>query len=406
MLRPSGHLVGSFPCIRSPYIYICHSGGPSSENMVTGAASTTLTFDAHAPAFLVLATILVLSANAGGVLAQTVPVNYSQVVEHRLAEKKKEVDTNVVAPCKGAVETQVKSEETREKTCGCIPTSELEKSLQRLHQAKDHDVARCDIKGADAELEYINEQEQAHIAHLRALGAQFQQEINGFETSANDAEKGHDEAVKKAEEIGLGYIAQQILALTPKENTDRIDSMTKRADQLVDPRRVRGGDLKAWVVALRQQLAGKSNAEAKAVILESLRRSEDVAQIHKQIIGDLARTLPQDGRAVPEEAMRSVLDESYGTIMTGVEIAKDHGVKLAVLLGKATTLLAYAPDAIDTADLLYRSNVLETNLVGLDQLRAAAEEQRNIAEKELKVLVHERRTLEDQRSKFQEKMKR
>src|SRR5262249_48943269 len=112
------------------------------------------------------------------------------------------------------------------------------------------------------------------------------------------------------------------------------------------------------------------------------------------------RAALSDGQNAHGSALGPVLDETYETMITALTIAKDHGVKAAVALGEATSIMGLAPDVVDTTELLYRASVIQDNLDGLDKLRAAAEEQRQNASVELRALITHRHRLEARREEL------
>jgi hypothetical protein len=68
------------------------------------------------------------------------------------------------------------------------------------------------------------------------------------------------------------------------------------------------------------------------------------------------------------------------------------------MFSKAAGILAFAPDAIDAAAILYNASAVGDNLSGLEQLRAAAEQQRLGLSAEMTTLVHERQAVSAERT--------
>lgn len=305
------------------------------------------------------------------------------------------------------VQAQADAEKSREESCDCFASASARRaSIAGLLKVTDHAIARCEIKAVDAKMAYVVEKEREQLNHLRRLKSQFQSQVQAYESWGHDAEKGQFDAVQKIKEVGLSYIAGTLTELSSKGVSERIDVMLSKTKGVRDPRRVRIGEVKEWVLSLRQELKGKSRDESKEIIIKSLDETgqfvRDLTVIEKKISGDVARiVVSDDDRDSTQADLRPALDEAYGIIITAIEIAKEHGVKSAVALGKTTTLLGFAPDMIDTAELLYRANVVVLNLDGLDELRAAAESQRRAANRELIAAVQQRHELEKERTHFE-----
>jgi hypothetical protein len=342
--------------------------------------------------------------------AQDDPDPQAEAVKRALLAKQAEIAGSVVTPCRDRVQAVIKPQIEHDRTCDCFPSeSERQVQLTKDHRAEEQALARCDLKGLDVQSAFIDEREGLVRAHLRDMIQKFQGQASAYESWGGDAERGGKEAQDK---IGQMLVSNAIEAMIgdmiktdEKEMTQRIDEVVKHAQGLRDVRRVRTGELKGLVVAMRKELAGKSKVEAKQIILNKLGEMKlavaDVTTVEKRLAKGFAdASVPRDDEPFAEQKTQSYLEGEYANLLSITDIAARHGVKDAKVFARAAGVLAFAPDAIDAAAILYNASAIEDNVSGLDKLREAAEQQRAALSAEMKVLVAQRRAIAAERSKI------
>lgn len=329
-------------------------------------------------------------------------------VKRALAAKEEQIATNVVTPCKDRAQAIVQPQIEHDKTCDCFASeTDRQEQLARDRRMLEQALARCDLKGLDAQTEYIDERETTVRASLRDMMDKFRDQANAYASWGGDAERGQKEAQDKIAQMILANAIEamigDIINTDEKELNRRIDELAKHAQGLRDVRRVRTGELKELVMTMRQELAGKSKAEAKQIILKNLDATKlatgDVVALEKRLakgIGDAS--VPRDDEPSAEQTTEAYLESQYATFLTSLDIAGRNGVKDARVFAKTAGLLAFAPDAIDTAAILYNASAIEDNISGLDKLRAAAERQREDLSAEMKELITQRQALAARRN--------
>jgi hypothetical protein len=347
--------------------------------------------------------------------AQGAPDPHVEAVKRALAAKQEEIAGSLVTPCKDRVEAVMKPQVEHDTTCDCFPSeSARQEQLANDNRVKEQSLARCGLKGLDAQTAYIDEREAAVRTHLRDMIQKFQAQASEYESWGGDAERGEKEARDKIGQMILANAIEamigDIIKTDEKEMTRRIDEVVEHARGLRDVRRVRTGQLKELVVALRQELAGKSKAEAKQIILGELRATKlaagDVSAVEKRLAKGFANaSVPRDDEPSAEQKTQFYLEGEYSNLLTAIDIVGRHGVKDAKVFARAAGVLAFAPDAIDTAAILYNASAIEDNLSGLDKLREAAEQQRTALSLEMKVLVARRQAIATERSNIAQNAK-
>jgi hypothetical protein len=321
--------------------------------------------------------------------------------KERLVERLAAVDKAAVESCRANVQRQYQTLKRKEETCNCYSPAQLVEMLQELARHRDNGLGACTAEGPKAQLSFIAQQEKDHVARLRTLIAQFQTQTRNLEALGNDAEQGIRDAWGKITEVTFAALLSAIIDGSQADVERRIDDMLARAGGMKNPRGVRKGDLKEWVDALRHDLKGKSKAEAKAMIIESLKtarpRTQDLAAIDKQLAALDAKLLGDAVRRESSTGSDIALDQAYASVLTGLQIAQNHGVRSVATLAKSGTLLAAVPQAIDVIEFGGRILVIGQNIEGVDRLYAAAEQQRTAASMEYRLLVDQRRQLERSR---------
>jgi hypothetical protein len=359
-----------------------------------------------------IASALIVSAplfgHAASTLAQAPAARASVIEKQWVARNKADVQRSIVDRCEREVEIKVQAAESTIAACPCS-ASDKQRKVLALQESKIRAFARCRKTGVDAQIAYIINEENARLAALEHLTAQFSAQARSYNEWAADSLAAYDKSIDKLGELTLTTIATALLDLTAEAFTHRIDAMLGRITNLREPRRVRTTELKEFVLSLHDELKGKSKVEAKATILERLKTGRksisDLAALGGRLSTDAARIAGSHptgpASAESESELKTVLDESYETILTAVRLAQTHGALAVTTLSKTASILALVPDMIDTAALLYRVGVSQNNIEGLDSLATATELQRQTKTTSLTVLVQERRMLEMQRHQLE-----
>jgi len=340
--------------------------------------------------------------------AQGQPNLQLEAMDRSFAAKRAQIVTSVVTPCKDRAEALAGPEEEHEKHCDCFESeAKRQESLSTLHRVTQQALVRCDLIGLDAQIAYIDQREAALRDGLRDMVGKFRAQASAYESWGVDAERGKKEAQDKIGQILIantaGAMVDDIVDANDELITSRLDDLTKHAESLRDVRRVRTGELKEIVAAMKQELTGKSKAEARQIIVSELNASklavDDSADVEKRLAKYIVdASIPRDDEPSAEEKTQSYLEGDYSTLLTAIHVAANHGVKDAKIFATAAGVLAFAPDAIDTAAILYNASAIGDNLSGLDSLRAASEQQRAALSAEFKMLVARRREIETKRS--------
>jgi hypothetical protein len=314
------------------------------------------------------------------------------------ANKQKEILSNVVAPCRDRAEALANREEERQKHCDCFGSqTEQNESLATLHRVTKQAFVRCDLKGLDAQIGYIDQREGAVRATLRDMISKFRANAGAYESWGEDAEKGRKEAQDKISQIVISTtftaMVGDLTETNEKAMRARVDEVARHAKRLRDVRRARTGELRDLVVAMRKELTGKSQAEAKRIVTDYLNAANvaiaDVGSIEKRLADGMTK-FPREDDPSAEEKTQSYLEGDYANLLTAIEIAANHGLKDARVFARAAGILAFAPDAIDAAAILFNAAAVGDNISGLDKLRGAAEQQRATLDAELRILVEQR----------------
>ena len=119
------------------------------------------------------------------------PDPQEEAAKRTLAAKQAEITRGVVTPCKGRAEGIMKPQIEHDSTCDCFPSnSERQEQLAKDYRVEAQALARCDLKGLDAQTAYIDEREAAVRAHLREMIQKFQGQASAYQAWGGDAERG------------------------------------------------------------------------------------------------------------------------------------------------------------------------------------------------------------------------
>ena len=339
--------------------------------------------------------------------ALTTPNPSVAITTHAIEAKRAEITRTVVAPCKDPAESTAKRALEHYKTCDCFSNeAERQKTLDAIRLALQQTLARCDVQGLDALLAYIDQREAEVRSKLREAIRTFQAQSSSFTSWGSSAASGEKEAQDKIGQLivsqSLGAMVDNIIDMNEEELTKRLDGVVSHAESLRDVRRVRTGDLKQFVLALKSELAGMSKAQAKEFVLDELREAQlavkDAALVEKRVsAGVIDASIPRDNDPSAEEKTQAYLAGGYATLLTDIRVLANHGVKDAKMFSAAAGILAFAPDAIDAAAILYNASAIGDNVSGLDSLSNAAEQQRAALSAEMTTLVAQRRVVSGER---------
>jgi hypothetical protein len=333
---------------------------------------------------------------------------YVAAVLRAFETKRTEIATTIVGPCKDKANKIAQPAIEHFTTCDCFSNEdERQKALAALRLAAQQSFTKCDLQGLDAQLAYIDQREVAVRAALLDAMRKFEAQSASFALWGKDANSGLKQAQDKIGEIlvsgTVGAMVDNIIDVDKEQATQSVEKVIAHAESLRDVRRARTGELYQEVIAMKSELAGTSKAQAKQIILSDLGDTRlainDVALVEKQVSDAVVKAnIPRDEDPSAEEKTNAFLGTEYATLLTGVGVLANHGVKDAKMFSKAAGILAFAPDAIDAAAILYNASAVGDNLSGLEQLRAAAEQQRLGLSAEMTTLVHERQAVSAERT--------
>lgn len=337
-----------------------------------------------------LATILVFTQTTvgptGALMAQTT------VSEHppdwlvaALVSKKAEVESTVVKPCKTKKENLIAPERERLKEC-----DKCKGQLPQLAIIEKQALARCDIAGIDERIADVDERKDAVIARLGTLIKQFQQQTQSNEVLSDEIKDGEIEAKTTFTEAAVGQTMDKLLNWAPEKQIGLIKAAEGRLTEVRAPSRVINGELGAFVVEMKAELAGKSKAEARAIILARLDKVKLLVAGVKTVNlaqGEIASHNLDKVMGVRPDATGEVLDVAYASLVTGLQIVEDQSAKSVATIVKLNHVLGYAQDTVKISAVFGNLYQLQQNVDGLSSLAAAAENQRKTAKSELDYLV-------------------
>jgi hypothetical protein len=310
-----------------------------------------------------------------------------------LESKNAEVESTVVKPCKTRREKLIAAKKKELEVC-------CREQLPQLAIIERQTLASCDIDGIDERIAYVDERKDAVIARLETLVTQFQQKAQSNEVLTDEIRDGETEAEATFTEAAVGQTMDKLLNWTPDEQVELIKAAEERLKEVKRPSSVVKGELGAFVAELKAELAGKSRAEARAIIVAKLEnakllvagvRSVNAAQgqIASHNIGKVMGAKP--------DVTGEVLDATYASVVTGLQIAADHSAKSVATIIKYNRVLAYAQDTVKIAAVFGNLSQLEQNVDALSSLTTAAESQRKTAKSELDYLLKVRGELVEKR---------
>lgn len=308
-----------------------------------------------------------------------------------LAAKQTDVELTIVGPCKAKKEKLIAPERKRLQDC-----PKCQSQLPQLANIERQALARCDMDGLDARIADIDERKNTVIARLETLLRQFQQQAQSNQALSDEIKDGQIEAEATFTEAAVGQIMDKLLNLAPEKQIEMIQAAEERLKEVRAPSAVKKGELGAFVAEMRAELAGKSKAEAREIILARLQRvrllvagvrSVNLAQ------GQIAAHNLDKVIGAKPDVTGEVLEAAYASLVTGLEIAKDQSAKSVETIVKLNHVLGYAPDTIKIGAVFANLHQLEQNVDGLSSLTSAAESQRKTGKSELDYLLKVHREL-------------
>jgi hypothetical protein len=339
-------------------------------------------------------------SSAGPIAAQTAmhdppPSSFVAAVESEAAD----VDATIVKPCKNKKEKIIGAERQREESC-----SECQAQLAQLAIVERQALARCDVEGYDARIADLDARTGKVIAQLQNLVLKFKQQAQSDEDLSEEIKKGETEAEATFTEAAVGKVMDWVLNLPPDKQIALIEAAEERLKDVKDVRRVTKGELGAFVLEMKAELAGKSKAQARAIIVTKLENAKLLADGIKGInvaSGQIASHNIDKIMGTRPDVTGELLDSAYGALVTGLQITAGQSAEKLKLLIASSHVLGYGLDAVKIGAVFANLSQLQQNVDGLSSLTQAAESQRKIAKSEIDYLVQKRRVLVEQRNKSQ-----
>jgi uncharacterized protein YfcZ (UPF0381/DUF406 family) len=316
-----------------------------------------------------------------------------------LVSKEAEVESTVVKPCKTKKEKLIAAE--RQRIEGC---DHCRDQLPQLAIVERQALARCDIAGIDERIADVDEHKDAVIARLKTLVSQFQRQAQSNEVLSEEIKDGEIEAEATFTEAAVGQTMDKLVNWAPDKQIELIKAAEGRLNEVKAPSRVINGELGAFVTEMKGELAGKSKAEARAIIVARLEkvnllvggvRSLNLAQ------GQVASHNLDKVMGAKPDVTGEVLDAAYASLVTGLQIAEDESAKSVATIVRLNHVLGYAQDTVKISAVFANLYQLQQNVEGLSSLAKAAESQRRTAKSELDYLVKVRRGLVEERDNAQ-----
>ncbi len=302
-----------------------------------------------------------------------------------LETKEADVQANIVGPCKATNENALAPERERETKCPACS-----EELAQFAVVERQVMARCDIRGIEARLADIDDRKKAALARLAQLVQQFQRQVKSNEVLCDEIAADESQAKAAFKEAAAGQILSTVLDMAPGQQIARIEAAETKLAEVKAVSRVRTGELGAFVAEMKAELAGKSKAEARAILAARLEDARQAAialrLVYLTAEQSVGAGLTQRLEEKPD-ATGAMLDADYATLQTALQILKDRGAEGATKILKYDYVFALAPDAIKISGVFGNIYQLGQNVDGLSSLAAAADSQRKTAARELNYLV-------------------
>lgn len=336
---------------------------------------------------ILVATILVFTQTAVGpadaLMAQTSasePPPRWLVAETE--NKKSDVEAAVVKPCKAKNEELIAPTRVAAKPC--------DKCSAQLAIIEKQALARCDIAGLNERIADVDERKDAVIARFETLARQFQQQAQSNGVLSDEIKDGETEAEATFTEAAVGQVTDKLLNWAPDKQIELIKAAEGRLSEVRAPSRVVKGELGAFVAEMKSELAGKSKAEARAIIVARLEKVKllvaGVGTVNLAQAQIASHNLDKV-MGVKPDVTGEMLDTAYASLITGLQIAEDQSAKRVASIVKLNPVLGYAQDTIKISEVFGNLYQLHQNVEGLSSLAAAVESQRKTAKWELDYLV-------------------
>lgn len=312
-----------------------------------------------------------------------------------IENKKAEIASTVVEPCKKKKEDMIAPERKRMEPC-----PDCQGQLAQLAIVEKQAKIRCDVSGLDQRIVDIDERKGAVIDRFKTLVDRFRQQAQSNQVLSDEIKDGETEAIVTFKEAAAGQIMDKLLNGLPNDQIKMIQAAEERMGGVKAVSRVTKGELGAIVAEMKAELAGKSKAEARAIIVAKLEKV-------KEIVADVRIANSAQGLIVSHnldkvlgakpDVTGDMLNAAYAGLVTSVQIAKDQSSASLANIVKLNSVLGYAQDTIKISAVFGNLYQLHQNVDGLSSLAAAAENQRRTAKMELDYLVQVRADLVRQR---------
>lgn len=332
-------------------------------------------------------------------------------IKQGITKRLEDIGVAKVTECQSRIEASYAFHKAKDESCNCYPSpAALAEALQNLQRIRTRELGRCRVAGVDAQLAAVAEQRAARAAKLRSLFDRFQEQNREIGQWGKESERGLNDTIAKISEVTLTSILSGLLDKMVTTRNAKVDDMIKHAERTKNPRLVRASDLKEWLAALSADVKDKPTAQAKAIILQSLRADRLVLQQLTALVGQIgadefktriaeAVARVEGGPREPASTREVQLGQYYMALGTAFERLQVEGLRSAAAVARTAAVLRLAPDIVDSVELFGRIYAIGQNLDGLDSLRKAAEMDRAIATTETRLLIQQRGVLETERKK-------
>jgi hypothetical protein len=337
----------------------------------------------------------------GGVLVAKTTVQESPPASLVRAIESKEADisSTVVEPCKMKRQNVIAQERARIVAC-----ADCQGQLAQLAIIEKQAKARCDISGIDQRIADVDERKNVVIERFKTLVGQFKQQTQSNQVLSDEIKDGEAEAIATFTEAAAGQTIDKLLNWAPDDQIEMIKAAEKRLGGVKAVSRVTKGELGAFVAEMKAELAGKSKAEARAIIVARLEKVKLVVadvRIVNSAQGLIAGHNLDKVMGVKPDVTGDMLNAAYAGLVTSLQIAKDQSSTGLENIVKLNRILGYAQDTVKISAVFGNLYQLQQNVDGFSSLAAAAESQRRAAKVELDYLIKVRGELVKERDEAQ-----
>ena len=312
-----------------------------------------------------------------------------------IESKEAEITSTVVEPCKTKRHNLIAQERARIVAC-----ADCQGQLAQLATIEKQAKARCDISGIDQRIADVDERKNALIERFKSLVGRFQQQAQSNQVLSDEIKDGEAEAIVTFKEAAVGQAMDKLLNGLPEDQIKIVQAAEERMGEVKAVSRITKGELGAFVAEMKAQLAGKSKAEARAIIVARLEKVKEIVanvRIANSTQGLIVGHNLDEVLGAKPNVTGDMLNAAYAGLVTSVQIAKDQSSTSLANIVKLNRVLGYAQDTVKIGAVFGNLYQLHQNVDGLSSLAAAAESQRRTAKMELDYLVKVRADLVRQR---------